>query len=143
MTLARFHESRAPLLLVVEDDADMREVYAMTLRTNGFGVEEAENGAIAFERALLLEPDAILLDHSMPVMDGRETARRLRANARTHHTPLVMVTGFGVGSAQGRQLRADANCDAYLVKPCAADEVVAALRAALHLEATLLAAAYP
>lgn len=143
MKLARFDERIAPLVLVVEDDADAREIYAMTLEANGFRVEEAENGAIAFERALLLGPDAILLDHAMPVMDGREAARRLRANARTHHMPLVMVSGFGVGSGEGRQLRADANCDAYLVKPCAAYEVVAALRAALHLDATLLTETYP
>jgi CheY-like chemotaxis protein len=132
MTLARFENPYMPLVLVVEDDPDAREIYAMTLRSDGFRVAEAENGAMALEKALVLRPDAILLDHAMPVMDGRETARRLRANARTHDTPLVMLTGFGEGSAQDKALRADGNCDAYLVKPCGADEVFAALRAAMH-----------
>jgi DNA-binding response OmpR family regulator len=132
MTLERFDPSRVPLILVVEDDADAREIYASTLRMYGFRVEVAENGAIAYERALQLGPDVILLDHAMPVMDGLETARRLRANARTNDTPILMLTGFDEGSAQGRALRAGASCDAYLVKPCDVDEMVAALRAALR-----------
>jgi CheY-like chemotaxis protein len=143
MALKRSDESRVPLVLVVEDDADAREIYAATLRTYGFRVEVAENGAIAFERALLLRPDAILLDFAMPVMDGCETARKLRANARTRHTPLVMLTGFDESSEQGLELRAEANCDAYLVKPCDGDEMVDALRAALRLDSTRLVAAYP
>ncbi len=132
MTLERFDPSRVPLVLVVDDDGDAREIYALTLRAYGFRVEVAENGATACERALQLGPDVVLLDHSMPVMDGLETARRLRANARTHDTPILMLTGFDECSQQGRALRAGAVCDAYLLKPCDVDEMVAALEAALR-----------
>lgn len=130
-------QPQSPLILVVDDDADTREIYAMSLRLSGFRAEEAENGATALEMAITLEPDAILLDHTMPVMDGRETARRLRADARTRDTPLVMVTGFDEATPSGRDLRDRADCDAYLTKPCEVDVVVTSLRAALHLKSTL------
>jgi two-component system cell cycle response regulator DivK len=131
MELGILDEVPLPLILVVDDDADAREVYGMTLRHAGFRTEEVENGAFACEMARLLEPDAVLLDHAMPVMDGQEAARRLRADPRTRDTPLVMMTGYGSATALGRAVRADAACDAYLAKPCKADEIVAALRGVL------------
>jgi two-component system cell cycle response regulator DivK len=134
------HEGVSPLILVVDDNADLREMCALTLRLVGFRTEEAENGAIAFEKAITLTPDAILLDDAMPVMDGRETARRLRADARTQETPLVLLTGFATTSTRGRELRAEADCDAYVQKPCGPDELVASLRAALLLRAAPCAA---
>src|ERR1019366_104747 len=107
MSLGNNGEVSAPLILVVDDDEDTREVCAMTLRLAGFRTEEAGNGAVACERAFVLEPDAILLDHSMPVMDGREAARRLRADTRTHNAALVMMTGFNAATVKGREVRAD------------------------------------
>ena len=118
------------LILLVDDDEDQRELCGMTLRRFDFRTEQAGNGEIALERAFALRPDAILLDHSMPVMDGPETARRLRADERTREIPIVMMTGFGASTSAGRAARAG-DCDAYLTKPCTTDEVVAALRAAL------------
>lgn len=128
----------APLILVVDDDEDARAIFGLTLRLAGFRTEEAENGAVALERAFALAPDAILLDQTMPVMDGCETARRLRADARTRDTPLVMLTGFGPRTTRGRDLRAEGQCDAYLLKPCDADEMVASLRDALSGRSTPL-----
>jgi CheY-like chemotaxis protein len=141
MSLGNNGEVSAPLILVVDDDEDTREVCAMTLRLAGFRTEEAGNGAVACERAFVLEPDAILLDHSMPVMDGREAARRLRADTRTHNAALVMMTGFNAATVKGREVRADGHCDAYLSKPGGADEVVASLRASLLSRAGGAAAA--
>lgn len=143
MGLGIFDERPLPLILVVDDDGDAREIYAMTLREAGFRTEEAENGAVACEKALALEPDGILLDHVMPVMDGREAARRFRAHPRTLDTSLVMITGFGSSTTLGRAVRADGTCDCYLAKPCKTDEIVAALRAALLSRGDRRAAARP
>ena len=121
----------SPLILVVDDHADHREMYALTLRLAGFRTEEAEDGAMAFEKAITFAPDAILLDHAMPVMDGREAARRLRGDERTCRIALVMLTGFDRASARGREVLADGHCDVYLAKPCDAEQLVLAMRMAL------------
>jgi two-component system cell cycle response regulator DivK len=121
----------SPLILVVDDDEDSREICALTLQCAGFRTEEAENGSVAVDLALALAPDAILMDQIMPVMDGPEAARRLRTDARTQDTPIVMLTGFGADSTRGRAVRADGHCDAYLDKPCAAEQIIASLRAVL------------
>jgi len=133
--LGNIGDSLSPLILVVDDHADHREVYSTTLRFSGFRTEEAENGAVALEKAITFAPDAILLDHAMPVMDGREAARRLRGDERTRRIALVMLTGFDRASARGREVRADGHCDAYLAKPCAGDQLVAAVRVALRSQA--------
>jgi len=125
----------SPLILVVDDDDDTREICVMILHRAGFRTAQAENGAVAVERALALAPDVIILDHLMPVMDGPEAARRPRADARTHHTPIVMMTGFGSATARERGGSASADCDAYLDKPSEPQQIVAALRAALLLPA--------
>ena len=123
-------EATLPLILLVDDDDDQRELCGLTLRRFGFRTEEAGNGEITLERAFALRPDAILLDHSMPVMDGPETARHLRADERTRGTPIVMMTGFGAGTSAGRAAR-EGDCDGYLTKPCTTDDIVAALRGLL------------
>jgi CheY-like chemotaxis protein len=80
--LGNIGDSLSPLILVVDDHADHRDVYSTMLRFSGFRTEEAENGAVASEseKAITFAPDAILLDHAMPFMDGREAARRLRGD---------------------------------------------------------------
>jgi two-component system, cell cycle response regulator DivK len=132
-------DTHSPLILVVDDNQDSREICAMTLHRAGFRTVEAENGAMAVDRALALAPDVILLDHVMPVMDGPEAARRLRAEARTHQTPIVMLTGFDGASGGGEGGRASGDCDAYLAKPCDPERIIGALRAALLLSAVRFA----
>jgi CheY-like chemotaxis protein len=124
-------DTQSPLVLVVDDDEDTRQICAMILRIAGFRIVEAENGSVAFDKALALAPDVILLDHLMPVMDGPEAARRLRAEARTQQTPIVMLTGFGSGRAHAGGGRASGDCDVYLDKPCNPEQIILALRAAL------------
>ncbi|HLM46046.1 MAG TPA: response regulator, partial [Myxococcaceae bacterium] len=73
----------APLVLIVDDYQDAREMYAEYLEFSGFRVAEARNGAEAVEKAFALRPSVILMDLSLPVMDGWEATRRLKADART------------------------------------------------------------
>ncbi len=107
---------RVPLILLVEDFADAREMYAEYFRFVGHRVETAENGVEAISKALQLLPDVILMDLSLPVLDGWEATRRLKNDERTRAIPIVALTG---NALQGHEERArKAGCDAFLAKPC-------------------------
>ncbi|RYG66313.1 response regulator, partial [bacterium] len=111
------HEAgeRKRRVLVVDDFDDARELYCFALESAGYRPFEAENGAAAIERAQSAPPDAIILDISMPGMDGWEVVRRLRAHERTKHVPVIVLTGSGV---RGQVLSREDGCAAYLMKPC-------------------------
>lgn len=83
----------APRVLVVDDDAAIRLVCTTTLSLDGCEVIEAANGQEALELALERAPDLVLLDISMPVLDGFGLAAALRENDRTKGVPLVFLTG--------------------------------------------------
>jgi DNA-binding response OmpR family regulator len=80
------------LVLVADDDPDIRELVALRLQRAGYRVETASDGLEAFDRAVELVPDLIVLDVSMPGADGFETSRRLRGDPRTAHVPVVFLT---------------------------------------------------
>jgi len=111
-----------PLILVVDDYQDAREMYAEYLEFSGFRVAEAKNGAEALDKAFELTPDIILMDLSLPVMDGWEATRRLKADERTRHIPVVALTGHTLsGHSNGAK---EAGCDAFVTKPCLPDALV-------------------
>jgi CheY-like chemotaxis protein len=118
-----------PLVLVVEDYQDAREMYAEYLTLNGFRVEEARNGFEALDKASALLPDIILMDLALPRLDGWEATRRLKRDPRTSHIPIIALTGHALeGHAQGAR---SAGCDAFVTKPCLPDALVAELRRTL------------
>ncbi|MBI3181259.1 MAG: response regulator [Myxococcales bacterium] len=118
--------ARAPLVLVVEDYADAREMYCEYLQFSGFRVAEARNGAEALERAFALGPDLVLMDLSLPILDGWEATRRLKSDARTRHIPVVALTGHALaGFSEGAKA---AGCDGFVTKPCLPDALVAEVR---------------
>jgi PleD family two-component response regulator len=84
-----------PLILVVEDYPDAREMYAEYLRFSGFRVAEARNGEEALARARQEVPDVVLMDLALPLMDGWEATRRLKSDPRTARTLVVALTGPG------------------------------------------------
>src|ERR1700752_4662904 len=91
-----------PCVLLVDDYPDAREMYSEYLAFSGFEVVEAANGVEALERAVAEKPDIILMDLSLPVMDGWEATRRLKADARTAHIPIVALTGHALaGFSEG------------------------------------------
>jgi DNA-binding response OmpR family regulator len=108
---------RGPLVLVVEGDDDLRELYAAELAGAGFIVLEAPDGSTAVENALKLGPHAIVLDLMLPGIDGFKVARRLRADDRTHDMVIVALTGTAA-EATG-PLAIAAGCDSFLVTPVA------------------------
>jgi two-component system cell cycle response regulator DivK len=123
----------APLVLVVDDYRDAREMYAQYLVFSGFRVIEAADGAEAIAQALKTKPDIILMDLSLPGMDGWEATRRLKADRRTSAIPVVALTGHALPgySASARQ----AGCDGFITKPCLPEAVVTELRRLLKTSA--------
>ncbi|MDR1990828.1 MAG: HAD-IA family hydrolase [Acidobacteriaceae bacterium] len=123
--LAR-EKSDRPRVLLVDDYSDAREMYREYLMLTGFEVVEAANGMEALDRAVETEPDIILMDLSLPVMDGWEATRRLKADARTARIPVVAITGHvSFGMSEGAQR---AGCDAFVTKPCLPEDLVTQIR---------------
>jgi len=119
-------DNNAPLILVVDDYQDAREMYAEYLQFSGFRVAEAKNGNEAVEQAFALKPDLILMDLSLPGMDGWEATRRLKADEATKHIPIVALTGHALaGASEGAR---KAGCDSFVTKPCLPDDLVVEVR---------------
>jgi CheY-like chemotaxis protein len=122
--------AEAPLILVVDDYQDAREMYAEYLQFSGYRVAEARNGNEAVEQALALKPDLILMDLSLPGMDGWEATRRLKADETTKHIPIVALTGHALaGASEGAR---KAGCDSFVTKPCLPDDLVVEVRRMLN-----------
>ena len=121
---------RKPIVLVVDDFADNREMYSEYLSFSGYEVIEAKNGIEAIEAAQTRMPDIIIMDLSLPVMDGWEATRRLKANEQTRRIPVVALTGHALaGHSKGAK---EAGCDSFLAKPCLPDQLVAEIRRMLE-----------
>src|SRR3954467_11452313 len=118
-----------PRVLLVDDYPDAREMYAEYLDFSGFDVIEAANGMGALQRAADTQPDIVLMDLSLPVMDGWEATRRLKADKRTEHIPVVALTGHALaGISEGAR---KAGCDAFVTKPCLPEDLVKEIRKVL------------
>jgi two-component system response regulator MprA len=115
-------------LLVVDDDRAVRESLRRALTLEGYEVELAEDGADGLAHVAGAEPDAIVLDVAMPVVDGIEMCRRLRHDG--NGLPILMLTARE--SVTDRVAGLDAGADDYLVKPFALEELLARLRALLR-----------
>jgi len=123
-------QSPNPLVLVVEDYQDAREMYAAYLQFSGYRVAEAANGLEAIEKARAMLPDIILMDLALPKMDGWEATRRLKADALTRHIPVVALTGHALAGHADRARQA--GCDAFVTKPCLPDALVAEIQRMLE-----------
>jgi two-component system cell cycle response regulator DivK len=103
------------LILLVEDDDDLRDLLAAELAGAGFMVLECGDGAAAIEKALRFGPHAIVLDLMLPDVDGFKIARRLRADDRTSDVAILALTALT--SQKMRSLAEAAGCDAFISKP--------------------------
>ena len=119
-----------PLILLAEDFEDARELYRDYLEFSGFTVETAANGREAIDQAVALLPDLILMDASMPVLDGWQATRELKGNPATRHIPILALTAHAFDDA--RQEAKAVGCDGFVTKPCLPDDLVAKVRATLE-----------
>ena len=120
---------RDPLVLLVEDDPDTREMYATFLGSVGYRVLQAANGVAALDVAKRQCPDIVVTDLAMPVMDGFRLTRELRASSTTCSVPVIAVTGHGVPTTP--RLAREAGCCCLFTKPFLPDSLLDAVRSML------------
>ncbi len=119
-----------PRILVAEDEKDIRELIAFTLRFAGFDVLLASNGVEAVEVAEAERPDLVILDVRMPRMSGYEVCRRLKENPQTASMPVVFLSAKGQDSEIQQGLESGA--EEYILKPFAPDELIQQVRDILN-----------
>jgi two-component system cell cycle response regulator DivK len=116
----------APLILVVDDHDDSAEMYAFALAGLGFRVLTASSAAEAFGRVCSEQPDVVVIDIALGSgPTGLDLAEQLRRDGRCRAAKLLALTAHG--SRDYRQRSLDAGCDAFLLKPCPADVLAAAI----------------
>jgi two-component system, cell cycle response regulator DivK len=113
-------------ILVVEDTEDNRQIMRDLLGAAGFEMIEAEDGAAGVEAAEREKPDLILMDIQLPVLDGYEATRRIKANPALKHIPIIAVTSYAL-SGDEEKTRA-AGCDGYVAKPFSPRQLLAKVR---------------
>ena len=116
-----------PMILVVEDDAAVRNLMAVTLETRGYRYHLAQNGAEALIEATTHQPDVMLLDLGLPDMDGVEIIRKVRSWSGM---PIIVISARSEDTDKVEAL--DAGADDYMTKPFSVDEMLARLRVALR-----------
>lgn len=122
-----------PLVLVVDDVAHGREICAEYLEFRGFRVATAEDGEEALAKAFELLPDVILMDLSLPRLDGWEATRRLKHDERTRDIPVIALTAHALADAHEKAK--SAGCDAVVTKPCLPKDLEAEVRRQLEIKA--------
>jgi two-component system cell cycle response regulator DivK len=114
------------LILVVEDHEDNRQIIRDLLSTQDYELAEAENGVQALAAVAKQRPDLILMDIQMPIMDGYETTRRIKADPATNGIPIIAVTSYALTGDEQRAR--DAGCDDYVAKPYSPRQLMAKIR---------------
>jgi two-component system cell cycle response regulator DivK len=114
------------LILVVEDQQDNRQIIRDLLSTLDYQLAEAENGAEALAAVAKQKPDLILMDIQMPIMDGYEATRRIKADPATKGIPIIAVTSYALTGDE--QKARDAGCDDYVAKPYSPRQLLAKVR---------------
>ena len=111
-----------PRVLLVDDYPDAREMYSEYLQFSGFDVVEAANGMEALQSAIDRSPDIILMDLSLPVMDGWEATQRIRSLEKGQRIPIIALTAQAMAGDEQKALAA--GCDDYVAKPIVDPNVV-------------------
>src|SRR5262249_22855097 len=122
-------KTRKPVVLLVDDYPDAREMYAEYLEFSGFEIVQAGNGVEAIDRAHDSHPDVILMDLSLPVMDGWEATRRLKADEEAKQIPVLALTGHTLSGTSKEAI--NAGCDGFITKPCLPEDLVTEIRKVL------------
>src|SRR5437773_6857327 len=118
------------MVLVVDDDPDVARFVEVNLRSAGYQVAVASNGEEALEKAGEIRPDLVLLDVMMPKLDGFEVAQRLRRDARTSSTSIIMLTAKALSS--DKVLGLSTGADDYIIKPFDPVELLARVKGTLR-----------
>jgi two-component system, cell cycle response regulator DivK len=109
-------------ILIVEDDEMLQEILAERLKLRGYAVEVAGDGQQGIDLALATKPDIILMDMRLPVLNGWDATRKLKAQPETHHIPVIALTAHSLVGDREDSLAA--GCDEYEPKPVNFDRLV-------------------
>jgi two-component system cell cycle response regulator DivK len=113
-------------ILVVEDQEDNLQILRDLLASACFGIIEAKDGEAGVRAAVAEKPDLILMDIQLPLLDGYEATRRIKADPALRAIPIIVVTSYALS---GDEVKArDAGCDAYVPKPYSPRELLAKIR---------------
>ena len=118
-------------ILLVEDNEMNRDMLSRRLKRKGFEVDIAEDGQQGIEMATAVLPDLILMDMSLPIIDGWEATHRLKSHPRTASIPVIALTAHAM--AGDRQRALDAGCDDYDSKPIDFPELIKKINAQLGI----------
>jgi len=113
-------------ILVVEDQEDNRQILRDLLGSVGYDMIEAEDGEQAIAAATAHRPDLILMDIQLPVLDGYEATRRIKADPALQAIPIIVVTSYALSGDEGKARAA--GCDDYLTKPYSPRALLAKIR---------------
>ena len=113
-------------ILVVEDQADNRQIIRDLLDSAGYEMTEAWDGEAGVSAAKEQHPDLILMDIQLPHMDGYEATRRIKADPELNSIPIIAVTSYALSGDDGKAHAA--GCDAYVTKPYSPRELLAKIR---------------
>ena len=113
-------------VLLVEDNEDNLLIYSTILRHSGFSVVEARDGQAGIDAAKRELPGLILMDVSIPIVDGLEATRQLKADPATKHIPIIALTAHALASDQQKAI--EAGCDGYIAKPAEPRAVLNAVK---------------
>jgi two-component system KDP operon response regulator KdpE len=122
---------KSSTILVVDDEPQIRRTLRTALSAEGYAIVEANDGQQALEKLRDEKPDLVLMDVNMPVLDGLQACRAIRASSRV---PMIMLTVRGAEKDKVRAL--DAGADDYVVKPFGIQELLARIRVALRRSAS-------
>ena len=110
-------------ILMVEDTEDNRQIIRDLMESVGYDLIEAEDGAAGVAMAIEHRPDLILMDIQLPVMDGYEACRRIKADPELRHIPIVAVTSYALSGDETKTKAA--GCDGYVAKPFSPRQLLA------------------
>ena len=114
------------LILVVEDQEDNMQILRDLLVSAGYEMVVAENGEEALAAVAKQRPDLILMDIQLPIMDGYEATRRIKADPALKDIPVIVVTSYALSGDEGKAR--EAGCDAYVTKPYSPRQLLAKIR---------------
>ena len=112
---------KKPLILIADDEEDIKTILSLYLETNGYEVITAFDGLSAVEQARENHPDAILMDVMMPILDGIEVTRQLKSAEETKDIPVIMLTAAAQSGMMEKAMRVGAKD--YISKPFEPDDV--------------------
>ena len=113
-------------ILVVEDQEDNRQILRDLLMSADYEMSEAENGQEALDAVAKQRPDLILMDIQLPIMDGYEATRRIKAMPEFNSIPIIVVTSYALSGDEAKTR--EAGCDGYIAKPFSPRQLLAKVR---------------